>query len=109
MSAPLSIADLNDLLRMTFIGGRVMMTSGIDALPFPVRESILGRVRTFDAFSEDNDPYGEHDFGSFEQEGAGRIFWKIDYYDPTLTGGSEDPADPKRTVRVLTIMLATEY
>ncbi|MBB5753787.1 DUF3768 domain-containing protein [Prosthecomicrobium pneumaticum] len=109
MSAPLSIADLNDVLRMTFIGGRVMITSGIDALPFPVRESIVAKVRTFDAFTPDNDPYGEHDFGSFRQDGAGTIFWKIDYYDPTLTGGSEDPADPKKTARVLTIMLAREY
>lgn len=109
MSAPLSIADRNDILRMTFTGGRVMITSGINALPLPVRESIIAKVRTFAAFTPDNDPCGEHDFGSFRQDGAGTIFWKIDYYDPTLTGGSEDPADPKKTCRVLTIMLAGEY
>lgn len=109
MSAPLSIADLNDAFRMTFIGGRVMITSGVDALPLAIRESILARVRRFDAFTPDNDPHGEHDFGSFDQDGAGRVFWKIDYYDPTLTYGSSDPADPKMTVRVLTIMLAEEY
>lgn len=109
MSAPLSIADLNDAFRMSLIGGRVMITSGVDALPLPVRESILARVRRFDDFTEDNDPHGEHDFGSFDQDGVGRIFWKIDYYDPTLTYGSSDPADPTMTVRVLTIMLAEEY
>jgi hypothetical protein len=61
-----------------------------------------------DSFTEDNDPHGEHDFGAFEHEGA-RIFWKIDYYAPDMEHGSENPADPKQTVRVLTIMLASEY
>ncbi len=109
MSAPLSTRDLNDAFRMTFIGGRVMITRGISGLPFPVRESVLARVRSFDDFTPDNDPHGEHDFGSFEHDSAGRVFWKIDCYDPTLTYGSSDPADPKVTVRVLTIMLASEY
>jgi hypothetical protein len=66
------------------------------------------KVETFDLFTQDNDPYGERDFGAFEHNGA-RIFWKIDYYDLTMTNGSEDPSDPKQTVRVLTIMLASEY
>lgn len=109
MSAPLSIADLNDAFRMTFFGGRVMITSGVDALPLPVRENVIARVMRFDTFTPDNDLHGEHDFGGFDQDGAGRVFWKIDYYDPTLTYGSSDPADPKMTVRVLTIMLASEY
>ena len=109
MSTPLSLRDLNDAFRMTFIGGRVMVTCGVAALPLPVRESILARVRSFDDFTEENDPHGEHDCGSFEQVGAGRIFWKIDYFEPTLTYGSADPADPKVTGRVLTSMLASEY
>ena len=50
----------------------------------------------------------EHDFGAFEDEGD-RFFWKIDYYDLTLTVGSADPADPAQTARVLTLMLADEY
>jgi uncharacterized protein DUF3768 len=76
-------------------------------LPLPVQSAIREKVELFDSFTEDN-PHGGHDFGAFEHEGA-RIFWKIDYYAPDMEHGSENPADPKQTVRVLTIMLASEY
>lgn len=109
MNAPVTIAQLNDVLRQTFLTGKVVVTAGIQSLPDRDRETIITKVRTFDDFSEDNDPYGEHDFGSIELDGLPKVFWKIDYYDPTLTYGSEDPADPKQTRRVLTIMLADEY
>ena len=67
----------------------------------------VDEVRTFDAFTADNDPHGEHDFGSFEVDGR-KIFWKLDYYDAAMRLGSEDPADPAKTTRVsLTIMLAS--
>ncbi|MGF1612601.1 MAG: DUF3768 domain-containing protein [Gammaproteobacteria bacterium] len=103
------IAELNDMLRKTFFaGGRVVMTQGIRALPEADQSAIREKVETFDDFGEDNDPYGEHDFGSFEHA-SHKVFWKIDYYDPSLTFGSEDPADPAKTCRVLTIMLAEEY
>ena len=55
-----------------------------------------------------NDPHGEHDFGSFEIDDR-KVFWKIDCYDAAMEFGSEDPADPSKTTRVLTIMLASEY
>ncbi|MEL6929213.1 MAG: DUF3768 domain-containing protein [Cyanobacteria bacterium J06600_6] len=84
------------------------MTRGIQALPPQDRLAILGLVRTFNDFSEDNDPYGEHDFGAIEHNDS-RIFWKIDYYDKSLQYGSEDPTDPDVTERVMTIMLANEY
>ena len=86
----------------------MVQTSGIAALPLDDQSAIREKVERFNAFSEDNDPHGERDFGAFEHDGE-RIFWKIDYYDPTLSMGSEDPSDPKQTVRVLTIMLASEY
>jgi hypothetical protein len=102
------IRALNDELRRTFHGGKVMMTSGINALDDGVKARILEKVRSFDAFTSDNDPRGEHDFGNFELEGK-KVFWKIDYYDAAMEFGSEDPTDPSTTTRVLTIMLENEY
>lgn len=102
------IRVLNDNLRRSFQGGAVHMTAGIAALPDDVRGLVLKRVAEFKDFTPDNDPHGEHDFGSFE-EGGHKVFWKIDYYDPAMTYGSEHPEDPAQTARVLTIMLAEEY
>jgi hypothetical protein len=102
------IRDLNDAFRRSFAGGRVMTTAGVAAMPEEVRAQIFERVRTFDGFTHENDPYGEHDFGSFEVAGR-KLFWKIDYYDAAMEFGSEDPADPSKTIRVLTVMLASEY
>jgi hypothetical protein len=103
------IAALNDLCRKS-IGRacRLVQTEGIRALSDADQSAIRERVETFDAFGEDNDPHGEHDFGAFEHNGM-RIFWKIDYYAPDMEHGSEDPADLMKTKRVLTIMLAEEY
>ena len=103
------IAELNDLCRTAMgVAGRLVQTCGISALPPADQSAIREKVEKFNAFTEHNDPHGERDFGAFEHNGE-RIFWKIDYYDRTLSMGSEDPADPKQTVRVLTIMLASEY
>jgi hypothetical protein len=99
---------LNDTFRTTFTGGTVVLTAGIQALPDDTRSGILQAVRTFNNFTPDNDPHLEHDFGSFLYEGV-KVFWKMDYYDATLTYGSENPADSTQTRRVLTIMLASEY
>ena len=109
MSPRLSIAELNDMLRASFLTGTVMRTRGIMELPDDVRQRVHQSVRLFEYFTPDNDPYGEHDFGSFEDPDAGTIFWKIDYYDKALQNGSPDPQDPAVTERVLTIMLADEY
>lgn len=100
---------LNDTARVTMgIGCRLVQTEGINALPEKLQSDIRERVETYEDFTPDNDPHGEHDFGSFEIAGH-KIFWKIDYYNPTMDGGSEDPSDAKQTLRVLTIMLAEEY
>jgi len=108
MANTAEIRRLNDAFRTTLTGGRVLITTGVQQLPASVQQDAIGRVRTFNAFTEDNDPYGEHDFGRFEESGNA-FFWKIDYYDQSLRYGSEDPADPERTTRVLTLMLTSEY
>jgi hypothetical protein len=103
------IAELNDQLRKTFLGGEILMTPGIASLDDTRRIDVITRVQTFAAFNGENDPYGEHDFGSIDLPDMERVFWKIDYYDPKLQFGSEDPGNPGVTRRVLTIMLASEY
>ena len=102
------IRALNDAFRSTFAGGKVFMTASLQAFPTDVVARALDRVRSFNEFTEDNDPHGEHDFGSFEIEGQ-KFFFKIDYFDQRLEFGSEDPSDPARTARVLTLMLASDY
>lgn len=116
------IARLNDLARRAMgIACVVVATVGVRALPEADQSRLRELVETFDAFTPDNDPYGERDFGAIYQAVDGvwstlqpvdvavTVFWKIDAYDRALQFGSEDPADPAVTRRVLTIMLASEY
>ena len=97
------IAQLNDELRRSMQGCTV--TRGVVALGAAANEVFVG-VRDYTEFNEDNDPYGEHDFGSLKVARQ-RVFWKIDYYDENLSKWC-DPLDPDCN-RVLTIMLAEEY
>ena len=106
-----TLAEQNDAFRRgshALLGERVH-TRGVEALGLEAVLHIWSFVRCFDGFTPDNDPYGEHDFGSFLHPFGGKIFWKIDYYDSDLTYGSEDPSDVEKTHRVLTIMLASDY
>jgi hypothetical protein len=104
-----TIAALNDGFRKKLgTGGRVYLTAGVNAKGAEYVSRALARVITFDRFEVDNDPHGDHDFGSFELDGD-RLFWKIDYYDLAGEFGAEDPSNAKATLRVLTIMLAEEY
>lgn len=104
-----AIRELNDLFRREGRGnGTVVVTPGIQDHSWDFLQRAFQAVRKFDQFSEDNDPWGEHDYGAVEVDGE-KVFWKIDYYDPTLTQGSANPANGAVTHRVLTIMLANEY
>jgi hypothetical protein len=102
------IRALNDRFRTTMSGGQVFLTAGVDALPSDVKAVVIRRVATFSEFTPDNDPRQEHDFGNFTLAGR-QFFWKIDAYDANMEFSSEDPADPAKTTRVLTIMLAEDY
>ncbi len=102
------IKTLNDNFRKTFSGGRVMLTCGINAKSQNEVAEILKQVRCFNNFTKANDPYNEHDFGSFNYNGE-KIYWKIDYYDKDYQFYSADPSNPNITNRVMTVMLASEY
>ena len=95
------IAKLNDEFRRL---ETMSVSQGVFGL-----HDVLGLIRTvrdYRDFTEDNDPYGEHDFGCFDWEDQ-RIFWKIDYYDPSFEGWC-DPLNPE-CERVLTVYLAEEH
>ncbi len=96
------IAKLNDVFREH--GLRFTITRGIQAMVDVL--GVIEAVRGYADFNEDNDPYGEHDFGSFDWHGE-KVFWKIDYYDQMLETW-HSPLSPDCN-RVLTIMLAEEY
>ncbi len=123
------IAVLNDQARREMGSASiVVMTSGVDSLSDDDKNIVLEMVQSYAAFDEDNNPHGERDFGSICQLSNGdwtsesqpygkdgcnnlshRLFWKIDYYDLSMVGLSNDPSNPEITQRVLTIMLAQEY
>lgn len=117
------IAEQNDLVRAALadpeafkqvnaqgIEFKLVWTPGInDAFLQTGKIKLLAKaIAAFDAFEADDDPYQERDFAALEVEGT-KVYFKFDYYNLTMDGGSEDPADPAQTVRVLTVMLPSEY
>ena len=105
-SRSLKLRTLNDKLRRTLPHGRVLLTSSVGQLPSEDIRQILELVRAFDAFTSDNDPWDEHDFGKISF-GDAQYFWKIDAYDLNMEYGSPDPTDETVTKRVITVM--TEF
>lgn len=120
-----TIRRLNDAARSRPGSASIAnVTIGFQSLPDADRFAALAAIVGFSKFDDDNDPYGEHDFGAVYRLASGpwtqdrpdddtvigeTVFWKVDYYDISLTFGSEAPWDERRTRRVLTIMLASEY
>ena len=102
------VRALNDELRKTGAGGKTYLTRGLIAKGADFIAKVTAAVRSFEAFSDDNDPWQEHDCATLDVDGEAVMF-KIDYYDENMEYGSPDPADAKLTRRVLTIMLASDY
>ena len=109
-TVPQTIQEQNDSFRQSpdSTRGRTLITRGIAAMNPQRQQAIIRKVKNYNQFPKGDDPYGEHDFGAFNHD-ADRLLWKIDYYDTDYQWGSDDPADPAATRRVLTIMLASEY
>ena len=97
-----SIAAKNDCFRESGLG--ILLSQGARTLRN--LEGLLGRIKMFNDFNEDNDPFGEHDSGSLKWEDE-KVFWKIDYYDKDLENWV-DPLVPE-CKRQMTVMLADEY
>jgi hypothetical protein len=103
-----AIRDLNDAFRRDLRDGLLHVTVGILETFNGELGALIQEVAEFDTFTNDNDPYGEHDFGSLTYMGQ-PVFWKIDYYGLDLKHGSPDPANPDVTTRTLTLMMPWEY
>ena len=105
---PETIRALNDELRQNLTVGTALITASVAALGAEAVARIVKTIAVYDDFCHANDPYEEHDFGSFEVDGH-MLFFKIDYFDKALASHSPYPSDPSVTERVITIMLAEEY
>ena len=112
------IALLNDELRKKLITGelfkadskdKAFITRGASVFANGMnRMQFLNNVALYRNFTEDNNPHGERDFGNFMYQKE-KIFWKIDYKDNSMMYHSPDASDPSQTIRVLTIMKASEW
>jgi hypothetical protein len=92
------VVALNDQLRTTFKGGWVQMTRGVYDLDDRLRGRALSVLARYNKFASDS----EHDCGVFIF--AGFAFeWRIEYRGKDGLGRSPDPADPEKTLRVLTL------
>jgi hypothetical protein len=99
------IRALNDELRRNLSNGHAVMTAGVAGLGPEAVARIVKTIAVYDDFCHANDPYQEHDFGSFEADDH-VIFFKIDLYEePNVKDANGEPF----VNRVLTIMLADEY
>jgi hypothetical protein len=101
------ICELNDNLRKSFSGGEVVLTSSVAALPDMVKASVLDQVALFEAFNEENDPYGFHDYGSFDYCNR-EFFFKIDFFTLEPSDEPLDLADPSKALRIMTVGLAQD-
>lgn len=105
-----SIRALNDRLRTRGIGGKVVAVGELAHIEDEdYRQRVLTAVRMQIIVTGDkDDPYSEHDFGQVVVDGQ-KFLWKIDYYDLDYKYASEAPEHEELTLRVLSIMFASDY
>ena len=103
------VRALNDKARTTTEGGSFVTTRGIADKGMKFVVQVTAKVVQFTDFNANNDPHGEHDFGSFDHEGE-TIFFKVDVYENAeCVYGAEEPWNPDNSYRVITVLLASEY
>ena len=92
------------------IQGRMHLTSSLAMAEDGLALEAVQAVGTFEVFEPENDPEGWRDFGAVDIRGE-KIFWKIDLYeaDSDFRYGAEAPDNPATTLRVLTIMMASDW
>ena len=105
MEKSAKIALLNDNFRNTLEGGLVLVTKEFNELSDELKNSAVEKIREFSDFSEDNDPYFEHDIAIVRLVSLKKAFkFHIDYYDKADNNlGSKNPEDADKTLRVMTI------
>ena len=116
----LKIASYNDSLRHHIFDDvifkattlhrkdKIVLSKEVSELNNKDKRKVLRLVKEFDTFNKEDNPYNENDFGAFDYKDT-KFFWKIDYYDNDLKYHSEDKTDTEKTIRVLTVMKASEY
>ena len=77
------VRALNDELRKTGAGGNTYLTPGLIAKGADFIVKATAAVRAFDAFTDDNDPWQEHDCATVDVDGE-RVMFKIDLYESQL-------------------------
>lgn len=111
------LQTMNDLFRQTpaswNVMGRALMTAAVAELMESNPEKhmkVMAAVVSYGDFSDDNDPYMEHDYASFTVDGDS-FFFKIDYYDVNYEYGcaDEDKLNPEKCRRVLTVGFTSDY
>ena len=111
------IAEQNDAFRKSIAQsqtapdtpkGKVVMTGGVAAQSPDFLLELTRAIVSFNAFTEEADPSGEHEMGVIEINGE-TVWFKIDLYDRNYEMGSPAPDDPEQTRRVLTMLFPSEY
>lgn len=102
------VRDLNDQFRKDGDGGVYRFTESFVALGHERCAEVLQAIAAYDDFSPENDPPGLRDFGCVTVGGEPH-FWHIDYLDKSELRESPDPADDRVTVRILKVMLSSDF